>query len=151
MEERTRVLEGLLPYAVREKYRYYVDYMHDRVYEIALEERVEYRSRDVRSTVELVLLMRFLYGYFVLGFENYERMLEYLEGKQVRGFQIGRMTFAKTSFFSEDWRQVSTELKRLTAQSELREYIQPSLSSDEAIRRLLQSSLGSPLEKSDYE
>jgi len=141
--------ENLLPYAVRDRYRYYMDYMGDRVYEIALEEKIP-EPREARADIEMVLLVRFLNEYFVLGFENYQRMLEYMEGKHVEGILIGRTEFAKTSAFTRAWSQVADELKQLIVQSGLRRYIDPSTSADEAIRALLRLHSDSSPERTDH-
>jgi len=76
MENRTQELTRLLPYIVRDKLRYYLGYVNDRLIDLALEEGVYDRVREVRNEVDLIFLLRLLYGYFVVGFQNYEQMLD---------------------------------------------------------------------------
>jgi hypothetical protein len=139
MENRTQELIRLLPYIVRDKLRYYLGYVNDRLIDLALEEGVYDRVREVRNEVDLTFLLRLLYGYFVVGFHNYEQMLGFFENKGVRGFQIGSTVYARQSSISREWRQVADELERLVNEAGIALYVKPTLSIDEVLHRIIQS------------
>jgi hypothetical protein len=139
MARQVQELIQLLPYDVRDRFRYYLDYVHDTLADIAMEEGVYYRLKEIREEAELIFLLRLLYGYFVVGFQNYEQMLSYFESKQVRGFQIGRTAFTRTSPLTAQWQQVANDLERLVSTAELVPYVRPGTSVAEVLRRLIRS------------
>ena len=139
METQVRELTQLLPYDVRDRFRYYLDYMHDMLTDIALEEGLYHRLKEIREEVELIFLLRLLYGYFVVGFQNYEQILDYFESKEVRGFQIGRTSFTRTSPLTAQWHQVANDLERLVSAADLASYVRPGTSVAEVLRRLIRS------------
>lgn len=134
-----RELESQLPYAIRDKLRYYLDFVHDRLFEVAKLEDMEKHISTVRGEVELVFLLRMLYGYFVVGYRNYAAMLDYFESMQVDGFQIGTTVFSASSPITLQWRRLATDLETLLTESEVAQYVRPTLSTDEVIRRILRS------------
>ena len=145
MEASVGELTAQLPYAVRDKLRYYLDYVNDRLVDITLEEGVYDRLAEVRDRVELVFFLRLLYGYFVVGFRNYERMLNYLDGKEVNGFQIGSTTFTRHSSITRDWQEIAGDLEHLVNQTSIGPFVKPGMSVEMVIRRLLRS-LSDPAE-----
>jgi hypothetical protein len=134
-----RELENQLPYTIREKLRYYLDFVHDRLFEVAKLEDVQSQVPLIRDEVELIFLLRMLYGYFVIGYRNYASMLEYFESMQVDGFQIGTTEFSSTSRITLDWRRLAASLATLIEESRIEQYVRPSLSTDEVIRRIIRS------------
>jgi hypothetical protein len=139
MTREFRELETQLPYAIQEKLRYYLDFVHDRLFEVAKLEDMEKQVSLVRDEVELIFLLRMLYGYFVIGYRNYAAMLSYFESMEVDGFQIGTTEFSPKSQITLDWRQLATNLEMLVKEDRIEQYVKPSLSTDEVIRRILQS------------
>jgi hypothetical protein len=129
----------LLPYDVQDKLRRYLDFAHDRLIDIALEEHLYDRVATIRDDVDLVFLLRLLYGYFVVGFQNYDQMLHFFESKQVRGFQIGSTRFTRDNSLTYEWRQIASELESLIRQSNLGMYVRPTFSSDEVLRSILRA------------
>jgi hypothetical protein len=146
METQVRELAQLLPYDVRDRLRYYLDYVHDTLTDIALEEGVFHRLKEIREEVELIFLLRLLYGYFVVGFQNYEQMLDYFESKQVRGFQLGRTVFTRASSLTVQWQQVANDLEHIVSAAELAPSVRPGISVAEVIRRIVQSLPDTPVE-----
>jgi hypothetical protein len=139
MEVHIRELQKLLPYAVRDKFRYYLDYVNDRLIDIALEEGIYHRLPDVRPEVEVVFFLRLLYGYFVIGFHNYEKMLSYLDSKEIDGFQIGSTVFTKQSPITRHWSEVAHELERLVKQTSTASLVRPSMSIEAVIRQIVRA------------
>jgi len=139
MNEQNKELIRLLPYEIRDKYRHYRDYVHDRLVDIAMEQQMLDRVAKVEERADLVFLLRLLQGYFVIGFRNYDQMLGYLQGKQVDGFQIGGTEFRRNSPITIQWQAIASELESIINRSTLRQYLQPFLSVDDVIRSLLQS------------
>jgi hypothetical protein len=132
-------LENQLPYAVREKLRYYLDFVHDRLHEVAHIENKGELARSVRKEVDLVFLLRLLYGYFVVGYRNYAGVLHYFDSQEVDGFRIGTTDFTISSQITLEWRQLATDLETLLADGRIAQYVRPTMSTDEVIRRILQS------------
>lgn len=139
MENRAQELTHLLPYVVRDKLRYYLGYVNDRLIDLALEEGVYDRVSDVRDEVDLIFLIRFLYGYFVVGFQNYGQMLSFFENKGIKGFQIGSTVYTRQSSIYLEWRQVADELERLVNETNIALYIKPTLSIDNVLHRIIRS------------
>jgi hypothetical protein len=151
MEVSINDLGAQLPYTVRDKLRYYLDYINDRLIDITLEEGVYDRLAEVRDQVELVFFLRLLYGYFVIGFRNYERMLNYLDAKEVNGFQIGSTTFTRQSNITRDWQEIARELDHLVNQTSIGLFVKPGMSVETVIRRLVRSRSDSAEDSSSYE
>lgn len=139
MEDRTQELTRLLPYIIRDKLRAYLGYVNDRLIDLALEEGVYDRVREVRSEVHLIFFLRLLYGYFVIGFQNYEQMLGFFEDKGVKGFQIGSTAYTRQSTVSLEWKQVTSELEKLVSETGIALHVKPTLSIDEVLRRIIRS------------
>ena len=139
MTGKFRELETQLPYVIRDKLRYYLGFVHDRLFEVARLEDMEKQVSLVRGEVELIFLLRMLYGYFVIGYRNYAAMLSYFESMEVDGFQIGTTRFSPTSQITLDWRQLATSLEMLVKEDDIEQYVKPSLTTDEVIRRILRS------------
>jgi hypothetical protein len=151
MEGNVRELGNQLPYAARDKLRYYLDYVNDRLVDITLEEGVYDRLAEIRTQVELVFFLRLLYGYFVIGFRNYERMLSYLDAKEIDGFQIGSTTFTRQSAITHDWREIARDLDHLVSQTTIGSFVKPGMSVEAVIRRLVHSLLSSEEGRSSHE
>jgi hypothetical protein len=149
MAEEIRRLEDLLPYSIRDRFRYYLGFVNDRLFEIAKLEDLEKYIPAIRDEVELIFLLRLLYGYFVIGYRNYTSMLEYFKRMQVEGFQIGTTEFSPTSRITLEWRQLATGMERLLMESEAAQYVRPTLSTDEVIRRILRSRIDKRRESDD--
>jgi hypothetical protein len=149
MAEEIRRLEDLLPYSIRDRFRYYLGFVNDRLFEVAKLEGLEKHIPAIRDEVELIFLLRLLYGYFVIGYRNYTSMLNYFKGMQVEGFQIGTTEFASTSRITLEWRQLATGMERLLMESEVAQYVRPTLSTDEVIRRILRSRIDERRESYD--
>jgi len=56
--EHTRELVGLLPYVMRDQVRYYLDYVNDRLIDLALESGLYSRVREIQKQVELIFVLR---------------------------------------------------------------------------------------------
>jgi hypothetical protein len=147
----TRELVGLLPYVMRDKVRYYLDYVNDRLIDLALESGLYSRVREIQKQVELIFVLRLLYGYFVIGFQNYERMLNYFETMEVDGFQIGSRVFSKRSPITSHWQQVANNIKRLVSETGTSQYVKPTMSTDMVLRQIIQSLPDKTGEKQDRE
>jgi hypothetical protein len=139
MENRAQDLIHLLPYSIRDKTRGYLGYVHDRLVDLALEEGVYDRIREITDKTDLIFLLRLLYGYFVLGFRNYEQMLGFFESKDVRGFKIGSTAYTRQSHIFLEWRQVADEIERLINEARITLYVKPTLSVDEVLHRIIDS------------
>ncbi len=139
MEVSIRELEKKLPYVVRDKARYYLDYVNDRLFEIALEEGVYDRLVEIRSEAEIIFLLRLLYSFFVIGFRNYDGMLDYLGSKDIDGFQIGRANFTRQSTITQHWQEVASELDHLVGTTRIASFVRPGLSVETVIRQIIQS------------
>jgi hypothetical protein len=136
MQELTR----LLPYALRDKFQYHFDYVHDRLVDIAMEEGMHHRIKEYQDNVDLIFLLRLLYAYFVIGFHNHDQMLRFFESKQISGFQIGSTAFTRQSSITSEWREVAGELEALVRVTGLSLYVRPTLSIDEVLRRIVRNS-----------
>lgn len=139
MANRTQELAGLLPYTVRDKFRYYLGYVSDRLIDMALEEGVYHRLKELRDEVDLIFLVRLLYGYFVVGFRNYEEMLGFFDRKEVKGFQIGSTVFTRQSPITFEWQRITNELENLVNRAGMAFYVRPTVSVDEVLRRIIRS------------
>jgi hypothetical protein len=139
MENSAQDLIHLLPYLIRDKARDYLGYVRDRLIDLALEEGVYERVAEIQSEAELIFLLRFLYGYFVVGYQNYEQMLEFFEVKGANGFQIGTTAYTRQSQISDEWRQVSGHLESIVNEAGLALYVRPMLSVDDVLRQVLDS------------
>ena len=137
MDTSVRELIWLLPYAIRDKVRYHLGYVNDRLIDIALEEGLYSRLGEVRDEVELIFLVRLLYGYFVIGFENYQRMLDYFAVKEVDGFQIGSMSFTRHSPITQQWREIAGELESYVNERGWAPFIAPGIPDAVVIRRII--------------
>ncbi len=141
MEIRVKELSRLLPYIVRDKMNYHLDYVNDRLIDIALEEGVYHRLREIRDQVELIFFVRLLYGYFVIGFQNYERMLAYFDSKGVQGFQIGSTAFTRQSPITRQWHEIAEELADYVREGGWSSFVAPGIPDIVVIRRIIDSLL----------
>lgn len=139
MAENTQELVALLPYVLREKFSYYRNYVNDRLIDLALEEGKYGRLKEIQGTVDFIFLLRLLYGYFVIGFRNYDQMLRYFGNKQVSGFQIGSTEFTRQSRITRQWQTVAGDLESLVNDSGLRSYVEPDNRIDNVLQRIIQS------------
>jgi len=139
MENRNIELISLLPYHVRDKFRHYLSYVHDRLIDIALEEGVYNRLEEFRSDVDFLFLLRLLYGYFVVGFQNYDQMLRFFEDKEISGFQIGSDTFIRHQPFSREWQEIANVLGGIVNEAGIEFYVRPTISIDQVLRQLIQT------------
>lgn len=132
-------LERLLPYTIRDRWWYYRDFVRDRSFEIAKLDDMEEQRKSAERYIDLIFLLRMLYGYFVIGYQNYDATLSYFESRQVDGFQIGTTEFSGRSQITLDWQELVNSLKTLVRELGIGQYVEPSLSTDEVIRRILGS------------
>ena len=137
MDFYVRKIERALPYALREKLRYYLDFVHDRLTDIALEQNKYDSIRKVRPQVELVFTLRFLHAYLIVGYQNYARMLSFFEDMEIPGFQIGSTVFDRKSSLSTSWSDLSLELGKFLSEPNLKAALQLEDSTDKVIRRIL--------------
>jgi hypothetical protein len=114
-----------------------MDFINDRLFDVATIENKRQIIPQVREEIEFVFLMRMLYGYFVIGQRNYQQMLEYFERMEVQGFQIGSTEFTQTSRFTREWQDLAREMESLVVENDLLRFVQPSIATDEVIRRVL--------------
>jgi hypothetical protein len=139
MEKSVQDLIRLLPYLIRDKAGNYLGYVRDRLIDLALEEGVHDRLMEIQGEADLIFFLRFLYGYFVVGYQNYEQMIEFFEDKGANGFQIGTTAYTRQSQISDEWRQVSGELERIVNEAGIALYVRPTLSVDEVLHRVINS------------
>lgn len=139
MQAQTQELARLLPYNARDKFRYYLDYINDRLFDIALEEQVANRVNEIQAEVELIFFIRHLYKYFAVGYQNFAQALDFFEDKQAIGFRIGTRVFTRQSTLTMNWRQFVNELENLVDEAGLGRYARPNFSDDYVLRELIQS------------
>lgn len=139
MLAQTQELARLLPYNARDKFRYYLDYINDRLFDIALEERVVNRLNEIQQVVELVFFLRHLYKYFAVGYQNFSQALDFFEDKQATGFRIGTRVFTRQSSLTTNWSSLVSELEDLVDQAGLGRYVRLNFSDDFVLRELIQS------------
>lgn len=110
MRKETQQLIQLLPYNMRERSRGYLDYVSDVLHEVALQEGVYARRHEVQYEIEIIFLLKLIYAYFATGYQNFDRVLQYMEGKGAQGFSIGSSSFSKQGDLANSWRTVVREL-----------------------------------------
>jgi hypothetical protein len=137
VEDRAHRLEVLLPYALRDRFRSFIDYVRDRLIDVAKEEKVEGPDRSRREEIEIIFLLRFLYGQLAIGVENYEGTLSYLRSKNVAGYQFGGTEFTQGSGFTQRWRSVVLAFGDLLRDDRLNRLVTDSLSVDTVLRELI--------------
>ncbi len=139
MQAQTQELAQLLPYNARDKFRYYLDYINDQLFDIALEEQVANRLSEIQEEVELIFFIRHLYKYFAVGYQNFAQALDFFEDKQAIGFRIGTRVFTRQSTLTANWRLLVGELENLINEAGLGRYVRPNFSDDYVLRELIQS------------
>ncbi|MBK9751368.1 MAG: hypothetical protein IPO91_32000 [Chloroflexi bacterium] len=115
MRKETQSLIQLLPYAMREKARGYLDYVNDVLYQVALQEDVYARRIEVQYEVELIFLLKLIYAVFVTGYQNFDNVLRYLEREGARGFSIGSSDFGRQSELTQQWQEVVTGINAIVS------------------------------------
>jgi hypothetical protein len=130
-------LVRLLPYILQDKVHYYFDFIKDRLFEIAIVENRTEMARRFEKDVELIFFMRLLYGYFVLGYQNYDSSLQFFEAFDVDGFQIGTTHYSRNSSVTQEWHDIATGLETIIQENEIERYMRPTISTDEIIKELL--------------
>jgi hypothetical protein len=85
MRKETQQLIQLLPYNMRERTRGYLDYVSDVLHEVSLQEGVYARRNEVQYEIEIIFLLKLIYAYFVTGYQNFDNILQYIEGKGAQG------------------------------------------------------------------
>lgn len=139
MKQRTRELTHLLPYTFRDKFRYYLDFVNDRLYDIAVVEGKKELIPIINERVEFLFLLRMLYGYYVIGYENYKNFLNYFMEMQVDGFKIGTTDFTRDSEITQEWGLIAREFTSIIEEYALSDYVRPTMATDELIRKILTS------------
>jgi hypothetical protein len=129
----------LLPYTLQDKVRYYFDFVKDRLFEVSIIEKSQHVARQFEKDIELIFLIRLLYGYFVLGYRNYDASLRFFESQNIDGFQIGTTHYSRNSSITQEWRDLSEEIETLIRNNQIEKYVLSSQSTDEIIRELLTS------------
>ena len=132
-------LVTLLPYALQDKVRYYFDFVKDRLFEVAIIEKRQEIARRFEKDIELIFLLRLLYGYFVLGYRNYDASLRFFESLNINGFQIGTTHYSRNVSITQEWFNLAEEIETLVRNNRVERYMQSTLSTDEVIRELLTS------------
>ena len=141
MRARTRDLVGLLPYEMRDKVGYYLNYVNDRLIDIADEEGKGDRITEIRDEFEIIFLLKLLYGHFVVGFQNYESLLDFFEAKNISGFTIGSSSFSRQNkvqseqSLDNDWRTLQRDLLTLISNLGYTRYMRVSV--DTVIRDIV--------------
>lgn len=113
MRKETQQLIQLLPYNMRERARGYLDYVSDVLHEVALQEGVYPRRNEVQYEIEIIFLLKLIYAYFVTGYQNFDNVLRYIEGKGAQGFSIGSSTFSRQGDLVRNWQTVVRELNAI--------------------------------------
>lgn len=130
-------LVKLLPYALQDKIHYYYDFVKDRLFEVALIEKQSEVARRFEKDIELIFLLRLLYGYFVLGYRNYDASLRFFESLEVDGFQIGTTHYSRDNTITQEWSDLAEEIEILIRENQIERYMRPTIATDEIIRELL--------------
>ena len=137
MPENETDLVKLLPYALQDKVHYYYDFVKDRLFDIAvIENRLETAQRYEKD-IELIFFLRLLYGYFVLGYRNYDDSLRFFEVLNINGFQIGTTHFSRNTPITREWLNLAEGIETLIQENQVESYMRPTISTDEIIRELL--------------
>lgn len=113
MRKETQQLIQLLPYNMRERTRGYLDYVSDVLHEVSLQEGVYTRRNEVQYEIEVIFLLKLIYAFFVTGYQNFDSVLQYIEGKGARGFSIGSSSFSRQGNLANSWRTVVRELNAI--------------------------------------
>jgi hypothetical protein len=127
----------LLPYTLQDRVRYYYDFVKDRLFEVAVIERRQEIARRFENDFELIFLLRLLYGYFVLGYRNYDASLRFFESLNIDGFQIGTTHYSRDNTITQEWFNLAEDLETLVRENQIERYMRPAISTDEIIRELL--------------
>lgn len=130
-------LVKLLPYTLQEKTHYFYDFVKDRLFEVAVIEKLVGVARRFEKDIELIFLLRLLYGYFVLGYQNYDASLRFFESLNIDGFQIGTTHYSRDNTITREWFSLAEELEILMRENQIERYMRPTISTDEIIRELL--------------
>jgi hypothetical protein len=126
-----------LPYTLQEKVRYYYDYVKDRLFEIAIIEDRQKITKHLEKELELIFLLRLLYGYIVLGYRNYEDSLQFFESLEIDGFQIGTTHYSRNTPITQEWLNLAEDIETLVRENQIERYMHSTLSTDEIIRELI--------------
>lgn len=137
MEEHLQQPIELLPYALRDSLRRYLAHVNDALIDILLEEGIYQRHAEVRPQVDLIFTVRFLYGYFAMGFRHLDGTLGFFERMGVDGFQIGSTVFTRRTAITSQWRDLVAELDRMILEEGIAEYVRSTMSITATIRDLL--------------
>lgn len=137
MVENQMDLVQLLPYSLQDKLRYYYDFVKDRLFEVAITDKRQDIARHFEKDIELIFLMRLLYGYFVLGYRNYDASLHFFESLNINGFQIGTTHYSRNSLITQEWRNLAEGIETLVRENRIERFMRSTISTDEVIRELL--------------
>lgn len=122
---------------MQDKIHYYFDFVKDRLFEVAfLEKQLEFAQRFEKD-IELIFLLRLLYGYFVLGYRNYDAALRFFESLEVDGFQIGTTHYSRDNLITQEWSDLAEEIEILIRENQIERFMRPTIGTDEIIRDLL--------------
>ena len=130
-------LVKLLPYVLQDKVHYYFDFVKDRLFEVAHIEKQSEVAQRFEKDIELIFLLRLLYGYFVLGYRNYDAALSFFESLEVEGFQIGTTHYSRDNPITQEWSDLAEEIEVLIRENQIERYMRPTIGTDEIIRDLL--------------
>lgn len=139
MTDNQTELVTLLPYSLQDKVRYYFDFVKDRLFEVAIIEKRQKIARRFEKDIELIFVLRLLYGYFALGYRNYDASLHFFESLNINEFQIGTTNYSRNASITQEWFNLAEEIETLVRNNRVERYMQSALSIDEIIRELLTS------------
>ena len=122
---------------LQDKVHFYFDFVKDRLFEIAIIENRQEIAERFKKDIELIFLLRLLYGYFVLGYRNYDASLRFFEYLNINGFQIGTTHYSRNTPITQEWLNLAEEIETLVRENHIESYMLPTLSTDEIIRELL--------------
>ena len=123
MEQHIREFVSNFPYSIRDRIQRYIEFVDERLVDIALEEGVYQQISVIRGDIETIFFLRFIYGYYVVGQQNYDRMMNFLGAFQINGFQIGSSTFQRDSALDREWRELARGLEGIIDDSGVQRYV----------------------------
>jgi hypothetical protein len=105
--------------------------------DLIYEQGISDHNREIQSWVELVFLARYIYAFIVEGFGTFDRLLTYLETKQVPGIAVGTRDFSRDSDFTEEWKELALATRSLTQDSESGRFVTSSRTTREIIQDII--------------
>lgn len=126
-----------LPFALRDKARSHMDYVGDRFYDILLRKDALGRLDDLRGLIEIVFICRYVFAFLVTAAGSYERLMTYLQQKQVTGIRIGGDEYEAGDALSNEWIALARMYSSLITDSRLRKYVEMQGSADFVLEKMV--------------